>query len=109
MAHLAQYLSIEDLFALSTLNKRMYHDWPTLTCVDVVDMRRLVRERFGWDYKKTNPFMYVRKYMRMHRHPFVPTKRSSIWPMCTFQSMHREAIWRRDYISKYFEISIYQM
>jgi len=74
MAHLAQYLSIEDLFALSILNKRMYHDWPTLTCVDVVDMRRLVRERFGWDYKKTNPFMYVRKYMRMHRHPFVPTK-----------------------------------
>jgi hypothetical protein len=68
MVHLGHYLSVEDLFALSTLNKRMYYEW--IRRLDVLDMRRLVKERFGWHVAKANPFVYVRKYMRQYRRPF---------------------------------------
>ena len=66
---LAQYLSVEDIFVLSVLNRRMYNEWTTTRCIQAVDLRVLVQKRFGWFYKGKNPFHMVRKRMRAARMP----------------------------------------
>jgi hypothetical protein len=66
---LAGFLTIEDLFRLSQLNKKMHHEWTRLSCVDAVHMRELVFRRFRWKYTTANPFVFVRKNMLQWRLP----------------------------------------
>ena len=62
MMVLAPYLSTEDLFVLASLNRRMYTQWiHSPGCLDAIDLRRRVKERFGWTYGTKNPFVWVRR------------------------------------------------
>ena len=73
---LVQFLSVEDVFALSALNRRMYYEWATKRCVAATNLRTLVRERFGWTYNKTNPFVMLRKRMPKLRTQLVAARSS---------------------------------
>ncbi len=71
IAVLAQYLTINDWFSLSATTRTMYGSWSTAACIDAINMRKLVKDRFGWSYKKKNPFIWVRKHMSSARLPFL--------------------------------------
>lgn len=67
---LTPYVDIEGWFSLAAMNSYMYSDWTSSKCIDAIDMRALVEERFGWTYAKANPFDFVRKIMFENRLPF---------------------------------------
>jgi hypothetical protein len=68
---LAPYLNARDVFALSGLNKSTYFVWTQdkERCINVLDLRRLVKERFNWTYTCKNPFIMIRTAMLTARMP----------------------------------------
>ena len=67
---LSTHLSINEIFALSCLNRFMYYKWSTnKDTINLTRLRQLILERFGWKYDKVNPFIMVRKNMFKAQEP----------------------------------------
>lgn len=70
---LSNNLDIEDWFILSATCRYMYRSWISKGLINAAKIRGLILERFGWDYKVKNPFLFVRKIMVKARYdPKIP-------------------------------------
>ena len=69
LLRIAPLLTIEDIFALSCVDRWFYNKWITNGCIDAINMRQLVFTRFRLLYTKKNPFKTVRKFMAAARLP----------------------------------------